>query len=180
MDVFLGLVFWAGIAIGAWYLFRLKGKSNTEIEFKGNRVDRAIKDSESLISTNVKKAKKFVQKSISKSYLTGCSWVLINENEKNVNYIFRANDELLVTTNGKVSKETYELLIDHNSILITKDGATELFNVVNIQDDFLYLNKSSTDSIQIFANQTKFKDVLKSEIRAMAKDNYNGNYKIDF
>jgi len=37
--------------------------------------------------------------------------------------------------------------------------------MVNVKNDFLFLNKLSSNTILSFANQTKFKDELKSAIR---------------
>lgn len=169
------IIIWIVAIAIIWYIIRLKGKSKAQIELGGNSIDRIVKNSEELLSSNFNKIKKIAQKNISKSYLTGCSWLLINnENEnQNIIYTFRNNNELLLTTNGIVEKLNFELIIDNNSILITKNEITEHYDIVNIQDDFLYLNKLSTNNIFVFANQTKFKDYLKSELRKEAKAFYN-------
>jgi len=170
MEIIIGI-----IVVGViWYFFRLKGKSKSQIELGGNSIDRIVKNSEELLSSNYTKIKKIAQKTISKSYLTGCSWLLVNnENDENIIYTFRNNNELLVTKNGIVERYNFELIVDNNSILITKNNITEHFDIVNIQDDFLYLNKLSSESVMVFANQTKFKDYLKSELNKMVKRSYN-------
>ena len=164
------------IIIGViWYLVRLKGKSKSQIELGGNSIDRIVKNSEELLSSNITKIKKVAQKTISKSYLIGCSWLLVNnENEsENIIYTFRNNNELLVTKNGIVERFNFELIVDNNSILITKNSIIEHYDIVNIQGDFLFLNKLSSDNIMIFANQTKFKDYLKSELKKQARTVYS-------
>ena len=170
MEIIIGI-----IVVGViWYFFRLKGKSKSQIELGGNSIDRIVKNSEELLSSNYTKIKKIAQKTISKSYLTGCSWLLVNnENDENIIYTFRNNNELLVTKNGIVERYNFELIVDNNSILITKNNITEHFDIVNIQDDFLYLNKLSSESVMVFANQTKFKDYLKSELNKIVKRSYN-------
>ena len=183
MEEILSYVFFIIIGATIWYFIRLKGKSKSEIEFNGNIIDKTIKNSQELIFSNVTKLKKTTQKSISKSYLTGCSWLFVNNlNEsENIIYTFRTNNELLVTKNGLVDKKTYELIIDNNSILITQNNITEHYNIVNIQDDFLLLQKLSSENLQIFANQTKFKDVIKNEIKKMAKEKFkSNNYEYEF
>lgn len=137
------------------------------------QIKRKKDSSNDLISINFNKAKKYIQQSISKSYLTGCSWILANESGEDILYIFRSNDELLITKSGIVERCQYELIIDNNSIIITKNGIIEQYNIVNIQDDFLFLNRLSSDKIMVFANQTKFKDEMKSVINRKAKEIYN-------
>lgn len=85
-----------------------------------------------------------------------------NNNHESILYTFRSNNELLLTKNGVVQKATYELIIDSNSILITENNVTEHYNIVNMENDILFLNKVSTDKIFVFVNQTKLKDEMKS------------------
>ena len=67
MEDFLLLIFWIVVGAGIWYFFRLRGKSKGQIELGGNSVDRIIKNSEELISTNLTRIKKTAQRSIGKS-----------------------------------------------------------------------------------------------------------------
>jgi hypothetical protein len=125
-----------------------------------------LKEYQDFIQLNLKKAKKFAQKSISKSYLTGCTWIMLTENESDITffYTFRNNDQLLITKNGNVEKAKYEIIVDNNSLLIEKKDIIEHFNIVNFQDDYLILNKLSTEEYLIFANQTKYKDAVKENV----------------
>ena len=94
------------------------------------------------IKLYLNKIKKAAERSISKTYLVGCSWILVNnEEDESVLYTFRSNNELLITKNGLVKRFQYEIIIDNNSILITDNNITEHFEIVNIQDDFLFINK---------------------------------------
>ncbi len=167
------IIIWIIVIGVVWYLVRLKGKSKAQIELGGNSIDRMVKNSEELLSSNITKIKKIAQKNISKSYLTGCSWLLVNNENENIVYTFRNNNELLITKNGIVERYNFELIIDNNSILITKNDVTEHYDIVNIQDDFLFINKLSANNIMVFANQTKFKDYLKSELKKQARAYYN-------
>lgn len=134
---------------------------------------KEIRNVQNFVNSKVTKAKKFTERSISKSYLTGCSWLLTNDNSSNKIFTFRANGELLIITDGIVSKASYELIIDNNSILITENDITELYNILNIENNFLFLNRVANKSILVFANQTKFKDTLKIEIIEKAKSLYS-------
>lgn len=92
----------------------------------------------------------------------------------NILYTFLNNNELLITTNGFVKRANYELIIDNNSILITIDGIIQYYNLVNMRNDYLLLNKVSSNEILFFANQTKFKDELKAIIYRNARELYYG------
>jgi hypothetical protein len=130
-------------------------------------------DFEKLISTNYKKVKKYTQKNISKSYMTGCTWILVDKNVESILYTFRENGELLITKDGIVEKSKYELIIDNNSILIERNEVIGHYNIINVHDDFLFLNRLSTNKIMVFANKTKFKDELKYSLKYKAKQIYD-------
>ena len=63
------------------------------------------------------------------------------------------------------------MIVDNNSVLITRSGIIEHYNIVNQKNDFLILQLLSTDNTLIFANQTKYKDYLKSQLKELAKQN---------
>ncbi|CAN0600852.1 unnamed protein product, partial [Ectocarpus sp. 12 AP-2014] len=127
-----------------------------------NSTQTIVETSSSIINSNLVKAKKYTQRKISKSYLTETTWTLVTEID-NIQYIFRDNNNLLISKNGLVEKLSYDLIVDNNSILISDSEVTYLYNIVLIQDEFLFLNKVSEQTILRFANQTKFKDLMKTE-----------------
>jgi len=142
------------------------------------RIDKALKKSKTVksasdyVNVNLKKAIKNSQITISKSYLTSCSWILINEENQDIFYTFRSNEELLITVNGIVEKAQYELIVDNDTILITQKGITEHFFIYREKDDFLFLRRLSSNKVLYFANQTKYKDELKSKLLRIAEE-YN-------
>ncbi len=168
--IVLGAIIFAvlNIAVG-------KKKSQEKINSFTRSFNRSTENTSALVNTTFNKVKKSIEKKISKSYLTGCSWIITNEPNENVLFTFRNNNELLITTNGIVKRAEYELIIDNNSILITKDNITEHYNILNVKNDFLFLNKVSTNSILSLANNTKFKDEIKSVVNKYAKEIYNLN-----
>lgn len=149
-----------GIIYGILKFFESLSKSNS------------VKVASDFVNVNVKKAIKNSQMAISKSYLTGCSWILVNEEYQNVLYTFRSNEELLITVNGIVEKGEYELIVDNDTILITRKGITEHFFIYKEKDDFLFLRKLSSDEVLFFANQTKYKDEIKSQLLKLVKEYY--------
>ena len=76
-----------------------------------NTVFNTTERSAALLNSSISKAKKSIEKTISKSYITNCSWILTNELNDNVLYSFLNNDELLITTNGIVKKANYQIII---------------------------------------------------------------------
>src|SRR5690554_4643879 len=162
---------------GIIWLSQTDEKFNSKHGFSdSNTTQTIVESSSSFINSNLVKAKKYTQKSISKSYLTGCTWALASETD-NIQYIFRNNNNLLISKNGLVDKRTYELIIDNNSILISDNEKTELYNIVLVQNDFLFLNKVSENKILRFANQTKFKDSLKAEFIKLVNEIEKEYYK---
>lgn len=173
----MGLIIIIAIIVFLWYQFKVKPSRNEGNP--ANEFDKAVINSEQIISHNVKKLKKFTEMKISLSYLTGCNWILQNE-ASNIMYTFRSNGELLITTNGIVQKFSYELIIDNNTILLTKNEVMELYNIVNVQNDFLYLNRVSSNEVLMFLNQTKIKDEVKQIISTNYYNNLNQQKENDF
>ena len=153
------------------YFIRLSQETKYNVDKYGNTLDKAFKNTQSVVGNNLNKVKKYAEMNISKSYITGCSWLLLNDEDDKVIYTFRDNYDLLITTNGIVEKFNYELIIDNNSILITKNNITNHYDIENIENNFLFLKMLSTEKILIFANQTKYKDYLKSQLKEIALKN---------
>lgn len=148
------------------YLFFNKKKKET---VKKN-FNEAVQTSKNVIENNINKAKKIAEQTVIKSYITNYNWLLVNDNSDNIIYTFRDNGELLITKNGFVERASFELIVDNNSILITKNNTIEHYNIVNQKNDFLILQLLSTENTLIFANQTKYKDYLKSQLKELAKE----------
>jgi len=91
-------------------------KSYDTAKTSNSQMGSFIRNSESMVNSQYNKVKKYAQRNISKSYLTGCTWILSNELSKNILYTFRNNGELLITTNGIVEKAKYEIIIDNNTL----------------------------------------------------------------
>ncbi len=137
-----------------------------------NNFNEVVQTSKSVIGNNLTKVKKIAEQSIIKSYITNYNWLLVNDSSDNIIYTFRDNGELLITKNGIVERASFELIVDNNSLLITKNSIIEHYNIVNQKNDFLILQLLSTNNTLIFANQTKYKDYLKSQLKELAKENY--------
>jgi hypothetical protein len=113
--------------------------------------------------------------------LTNHHWVLFDEieNSKTV-YIFRPNNQLLISINGKVKKEKWEYL-GKNSILIDIEDESYLFKNGFIDDDILALKQDSLNKFAIFVNESRNDLELNSldKIKKYLNNKYSNKQKIN-
>ncbi|MFD0837577.1 hypothetical protein ACFQ0I_17500 [Mariniflexile aquimaris] len=114
------------------------------------------------ISDIIPKIQRFSQKLDNLTMLTNQHWVVIDdiENSKNV-YIFRQNNELLISHNGKVEKAKWEYL-GHNSLLIDRKDESYLFKHGFFDENILALKIDSRNEYAFLVNETKFDKELNS------------------
>lgn len=114
------------------------------------------------ISEIIPKIQRFSQKLDNLTLLTDQHWVVLDEikNSKNV-YIFRPNNELLISQNGKVEKAKWEYL-GHNSLLIDKKENSYLFKHGFFDENILALKIDSNDEYAFLVNETRFDKELNS------------------
>lgn len=116
------------------------------------------------ISDIIPRIQKFSQKLDNLTLLTNQHWVVIDDidNTKNV-YIFRQNNELLISQNGKVEKAKWEYL-GHNSLLIDRKDESYLFKHGFFDENILALKIDSKEEYAFLVNETKFDKELNSSI----------------
>lgn len=114
------------------------------------------------ISDIFPRIQKFSQKLDNLTLLTNQHWVVIDDidNTKNV-YIFRHNNELLISQNGKVEKAKWEYL-GNNSLLIDRKDESYLFKHGFFDENILALKIDSKDEYAFLVNETKFDKELNS------------------
>jgi hypothetical protein len=87
--------------------------------------------------------------------LTNQHWVSIDEiAQQKVVYIFRTNNELLISTNGNVQEARWEYL-GNNSLLVRTKDSSLLLKHGFFDDSILALKRDSTDYFNIFVNENK-------------------------
>lgn len=111
------------------------------------------------------KLHRFSEKLDNLSLLTNQHWVYIDEvlSNKTV-YIFRTNNELLISTNGKVEKAKWEYL-GNKSILIDKISDSYLFKHGFFDENILALKVDSSEEYVLFVNENKYEGELNSIIK---------------
>ena len=110
----------------------------------------------------IPKIQRFSQKLDNLTLLTNQHWVVIDEinNSKNV-YIFRQNNELLISQNGKVEKAKWEYL-GNNSLLIDKKENSYLFKHGFFDENILALKIDGKNEYVFLINETRFDKELNS------------------
>lgn len=108
------------------------------------------------------KLQRYSEKLDNMTLLTNQHWVSIDDilSTKTV-YIFRTNNELLVSTNGKVEKEKWEYL-GNKSLLIDKKHESYLFKHGFFDENILALKVDSTEEYAVFVNENKYDGELNS------------------
>ncbi len=114
------------------------------------------------ISDIIPSLQRFSKKLDDLTLLTNQHWVAIDDisNNKNV-YIFRNNNDLLISQNGKVEKAKWEYL-GNNSLLIDKKDECYLFKHGFFDENILALKIDSKDEYAFLINENKYDGDLNS------------------
>jgi len=114
------------------------------------------------ISDIIPRIQKYSQKLDNITLLTNQHWVVIDDinNAKTV-YIFRPNNELLISKNGKVEKVKWEYL-GNNLLLIDRKDESYLFKHGFFDENILALKIDGKDEYAFLVNETKFDRELNS------------------
>lgn len=114
------------------------------------------------ISDLIPKLQRFSERLDNLTLLTNQHWVVVDDisNNKNV-YIFRANNDLLISHNGKVEKAKWEYL-GNNSLLIEKKDESYLFKHGFFDENILALKVDSKDEYAFLINENNYDGELNS------------------
>lgn len=113
------------------------------------------------------KIQRFSEKLDNLTLLTNQHWVSIDNISSNKTvYIFRSNNELLVSTNGKVEKANWEYL-GNKSLLIDKKTDSYLFKHGFFDENILALKVDSSEEYAVFVNENKYDGELNSIERVL-------------
>jgi len=113
------------------------------------------------------KIQRYSEKLDNLTLLTNQHWVSIDDilSSKTV-YIFRTNNELLISTNGKVEKAKWEYL-GNKSLLIDKKTDSYLFKHGFFDENILALKVDSSEEYAVFVNENKYDGELNSIDRVL-------------
>ncbi len=114
------------------------------------------------VSDIIPKIQKYSVKLDDLTLLTNQHWVVIDEiNKSKTVYIFRSNNELLISQNGKVQKSKWEYL-GHNSLLIDRTDNSYLFKHGFFDMNILALKVDGTDEYAFLIKEHRFNEELNS------------------
>ena len=122
---------------------------------------------QTFISDIIPKIQQYSQKLDDLTLLTNQHWVVIDEIDrvKNV-YIFRKNNELLISSNGEVEKGRWEYL-GNNSLLIDKKDKSFLFKHGFFDENILALKIDGRNEYAFLINENKYNGELNSISRVL-------------
>jgi hypothetical protein len=108
------------------------------------------------IADIIPKIRQYSQKLDNLTLLTNQHWVVVDElKDSKYVYIFRSNNELLISQNGKVEKGKWEYL-GNNSLLIDKKDESYLFRHGFFDDTVLALKIDGKDEYAFLVNEGEF------------------------
>ncbi len=126
------------------------------------------------ITDIIPKIQKFSKKLDNLTLLTDQNWVFISGEETiKYIYIFRRNNELIISVNGRVEKGKWEYL-GNNSILIEKKDESFLFRHGFFDENILALKVDGKEEYAFMVNEIKFGKEITSaeEVVKFLKINY--------
>lgn len=116
------------------------------------------------ISDIIPRIQKFSQKLDNLTLLMNQHWVVIDDIDKTKNvYIFRQNNELIISQNGKVEKSKWEYL-GHNSLLIERSSESYLLKHGFFDENILALKIDSKEEYVFLVNETNFDKEMNSSL----------------
>jgi hemin uptake protein HemP len=119
------------------------------------------------IADIIPKIQRYSDKLDNLTLLTNQHWVLIEnlEQEKQL-YLFRPNNELLISKNGKIEKGKWEYL-GNKSLLIDQGGQAFLFKHGFFDENLLALKIDSKDEYAFFVNENKYEGDINSSVKVL-------------
>ncbi len=132
------------------------------------------------ITDLIPKIQRFSQRLDDLTKLTNQHWVSLGDiNQTKRVFIFRANNQLLISENGIVEKGSWEYL-GNQSILLETKNESYLLKHGFFDENVIALKLDSTDSYAFFINETKYHselnnigDILKFLENRYLKNNLN-------
>jgi len=114
------------------------------------------------LSNIIPQLQQYSQKLDNSSQLTNKHWVVIDE-ESNIKtvYIFRLNNELLISSNGKVTKGKWEY-VGNNSLLIDIGKESYLFKQGFYDETFIALKIDNANEFAFLVNEKNYSNNVAS------------------
>jgi hypothetical protein len=93
-----------------------------------------------------------------KEYFINKSWLLVNDNGDIIQFTFKKNGELIVSTNGDAVKGKWELLASDKILLESEISTLQLENLFFNKDIIILLKPSKSEELFILINEEVLKN----------------------
>ncbi|MBF8963903.1 hypothetical protein I0P70_11645 [Pontibacter sp. FD36] len=119
------------------------------------------------ISDLIPKIQRYSQQLDNLTLLTNQHWVVVDDNNdtKHV-YIFRSNNELLISQNGRVEKAKWEYL-GHDTLLIDRKDESYLFRHGFFDENVLALKTDGNSEYAFLVNESKYNGHLNTAAKVI-------------
>ena len=118
---------------------------------------------ETNLSVLIPRVTKLSQKFDNTSLMLRHHWVLVNENQsKKKLYIFRNNNELIISENGSIGPAKWRYL-GKNTLTIEREGDNFLYKHGFFDENLIAIKIHNDDEYSFFVNETKFELGLNSK-----------------
>jgi len=117
------------------------------------------------ILNSIERIKQYSKQLDAESILYNKSWEVLNEDNQKEIFIFRPNNDLLLSINGKVQKGKWELLPNRN-LLIDINNETYLLKPQFVDNQYLSLQLSGNDNSLILIDEDVKEQLLLNTLQA--------------
>ena len=93
-----------------------------------------------------------------KEYFLNKSWLLVNDKEDIIQFTFKKNGELIISTNGDAIKGKWELLASDKILLESEKSNLQLENLFFNKDIIILLKPSKSEELFILINEEVLKN----------------------
>lgn len=112
------------------------------------------------LSEIIPNVKRFSEKLDNTALLMSNHWTVVDEeSNRRMVYIFRDNNQLIISNNGQVSKATWEYL-GNNSLLIDNSSGSFLFKLGFFDNNILALKVDSKNEYAFLINENEIGEII--------------------
>lgn len=113
----------------------------------------------SYLSNILPRIQQFSKKLENTSLFVDIPWIFIDEEGNKLTYIFRQNNELLISKAGEVTSGKWEYLPFADSLLIDIEGQKRLYKHGFLDEGLMIMRKDETENLFITINSKKIPDL---------------------
>ena len=128
---------------------------------------------EQYIKNIIPNIQQYGKKLSQKEYFVNKTWLLINDGNDFIQYTFKKNYELIISSNGDAIKSKWDILTQNKILIESINGTIQLENLFLNQDIIVLLKPSINEELFILINEESIKD--KNPLQYLEKLQKNDN-----